>query len=568
MELKIIPSASNLYPLRGLLIHGSTVTSWLDDMQRLNLKLAEVQVYAIPDLVANSVWGCFVLFKGDFPKLDHCRHEFVQGGSQNFFISERADIFPAVTKTELDKLFPEHPHIMHPHFGMVELTEEVDFSKLILTPDAQQVNVTKPFASIKIPSQVRTFQVQPLSPEQVMESLSENVFPKHESLPDKPLNFFEKAKLSFYDTFLFKKDESGKESISKPTALGSFFKKLFGKGAAWENVQEDFEDLEKRNRKAFDKLMDLLKNNPEEALKYAIPLDENNSSRGGMSPSARFELSKRWADFSLFGKAQSGGSGGAIDFGDNFFALQNQYRATAEQLIANKEHEKAAFIYMKLLKQYDKAADTMELGNHFQEAAAIHLKHTLNKKKAAQCYEKGNMVREAIDLYKELRENEKVGDLYMTLNNKTAANEFYQRVVADFTNTNQFVKASLVYRNKMFDALAGQALLLDGWKKNADAVNCLNMFFANIPDKEKHQQAVTEIYQKNVNDSNNEGFLQVIKNEYSRVPDLQEMLREMAFEIVSSKVNQNARIVEELKHFNPENKELVKDTIRFKLKKK
>lgn len=63
-------------------------------------------------------------------------------------------------------------------------------------------------------------------------------------------------------------------------------------------MQQDYEDLERRNQKLVDKFLDLLRNNPAEALKYAIPLDENGSVRGGNNSS--FTLSRRWFDFLYF----------------------------------------------------------------------------------------------------------------------------------------------------------------------------------------------------------------------------------------------------------------------------
>jgi hypothetical protein len=388
-----------------------------------------------------------------------------------------------------------------------------------------------------------------------------------EPLKDKPLNPLEKVKLSVYKA-LFKKAESDNGGTTRPTGFASFLKGLFNFDKGWQKIENEFEDLEKRNQDELQKLMDLLKKNPEEGLKYAIPLDAGGTSRGGTEPSGRFELSKRWSNFSLFGNnGMFKGGGGAIDLGNDFYTLQNQYRATAEELIKQKEYEKAAFMYMKLLKEYAKAADTMELGKHYQEAATIHLKHTGNKVKAAQCYEKGNMIQEAIGIYKELNENEKVGDLYMTIDNKAIAMEYYGKVVEQFKEKNQYVKAALLCRNKMFDAGAGQSLLRQGWKKNLDAVNCLNLYFANIPDDDKLHDAVADIYKNDVNDYNSELFLQVMRNEYQRKNNLQETLREMAFEIVAGRIAANPQIAAELKHFNPRNKDLMKDMLRFKLKK-
>jgi hypothetical protein len=64
----------------------------------------------------------------------------------------------------------------------------------------------------------------------------------------------------------------------------------------WVNgLQQDFEELERRNQKHLDRLMKLFKNNPLEALKYKIPLDNEGYQEGRMG---QLTLSKRWMDFS------------------------------------------------------------------------------------------------------------------------------------------------------------------------------------------------------------------------------------------------------------------------------
>ena len=67
-----------------------------------------------------------------------------------------------------------------------------------------------------------------------------------------------------------------------------------------EDWQKDYENLAERNQNQLDKLLKMLNDNPEEALKYAIPLDPNNSSRGGAQ--GGFTLNKRWGAFEFGGE--------------------------------------------------------------------------------------------------------------------------------------------------------------------------------------------------------------------------------------------------------------------------
>jgi tetratricopeptide (TPR) repeat protein len=571
MELTLRPHHKNTFPLRGLLIRHASVATWIKELQHLQVSLPEISIYPVPNLAPNTIWGCLVTFGADIGKAQAGRHELCQAVSDNLFIPEKSALYPVLTDAEMQKLFASGKHIIHPEFGVVELTETLNILALVNPPVLKPVAVTRPHAPVFIPKTIRGFQVHTIPPEEVLKNLSENIFPRHEKLKDKPLNVLEKARLGLYRMiFSKKKDESAGNTVDgavEKTGLGakleSFFDKLFPSNNKWNRLQQDFEDLEDRNRKQIDKLMDLLKNNPDEALKYAIPLDPGQSTRGGEA--SQLDLSKRWLDFSLFSSSGRGSGSGAINLGDHFYQLQNQYNATAEELLKKNEYQKAAFVYMKLLKNYSKAAEALEAGKYYQEAATVYLKHAGNKRRAAECYEKGNMITDAIGLYKELSENEKVGDLYMSISNRPEAMAHYEKVVSHYKTRNQYVKASLLCRNKMNDGAAAQSLLLEGWKTNKDAVNCLNNYFSGIADAEQLGREINAIYAHDVNEQNRENFLSVIQHEFNKKSELREPLQDMAYEIVAAQIAVNPSIASALRHFNPNNKELMKDTLRFKL---
>lgn len=587
MKLSIKPSHKNTYPLGGILIKNTSAQAWLREIQSLNIHLSAVQIYPIPGTVANSVWGCLIISsqKIDVQKIG--KNEACQIVHPNLLIPEKTALYPAITSIEIEKLFSSARHIMHPEFGLAELTEELNAEELIAQPQKKNIDISIPEKNIFIPGQIKSFQVHTLSPEEILKELEDNGFPKNEGLKDYPLDIFEKAKLSFYQMALGKRtDENanirgGADSelgwLGKSIGfVGGLFLGLTGallvgagalaftllKGGGWsEEMSGDFKDLEERNKNKLDKLLELLKNNPEEGLKYAIPLDSDGTSRGGFG--GEFNFFKRWFDFSLFGSSGvSSGSGASAD-ADSFFKLQNQYRETAEELVRQKEYKKAAFIYMKLLKDYNKAADVLEEGKLYKEAATVYLKYLNNKLKAAQCYEKGNMIDNAIELYIELNENEKVGDLYLIINKRKEADVYFNKVADAYKASNQFVKASLVYKYKMQQPDLGQESLLHGWRLNADAFNCLNNYFSNIKDIKELKQSIGTIYEHEVWPKNREVFLKVIDYEFARNNELADYLKEIAYEIVAAQVGVNPAIVSELKKYNPADKELMKDTIRY-----
>jgi tetratricopeptide (TPR) repeat protein len=572
MELKIIPSDKNMFPLRGMLIRGESFVYWMKELQFLGVARSEVQIYGIPNLQPNTIWGCFVLFNTTIDKHKAGRHELVQAVSTNLFISERTTLSPALPLHEVDKLFNSNKHIIHPEFGFVELESEIDFKELLIDPILKSAPITKPVRSAFVPKTIRSFQVHSVPPEEIMKNMAEKMFPEQKKM-EGPLSVGEKLKLGLY-RMLFRrtKDPEGKghgTSATTPTGLAGYLEKLLNKirpGKSMEKMQAEFENLEERNKKQVDRLIDLFKNNPDEALKYAVPLDNEGVSRGGIR-SAPFDLSMRWFNFSLFGNSGAPAAGYTIDLGDHFHTLNAQYRATATELANKGEYQKAAFIYMKLLKDYFSAAEVLAKGKFYKEAATVYYKHASAKSKAAECYEKANMIDDAIAVHKELNNHEKVGDLYMQVSNRKEAFIHYEKVIDDYKRNTQYIKAAVIYREKMNAPQLAQRMLKDGWKDGKDAVNCLSMYFASIPDKDLLRKEIETVYKDEVDFRNREKFLSVLKNEFARGNELRERVRDIAYEVVAAHVKTEPSIVSELKAFVPGNKEFVKDALRFKFMK-
>ena len=262
--------------------------------------------------------------------------------------------------------------------------------------------------------------------------------------------------------------------------------------------------------------------------------------------------------------------GGRHGVGGNFYVetslfdrIRNKYEELAQKYIDEKDYKKAARVYMNLLRDNYRGAKTLENGSFYNEAAVIYLKKLKNKSEAANCYEKAKQYRKAIDLYKELEQKEKVGDLYRKINDVKNANTYYQMVVDDYISNNQMVKGSLIYRKKMELPEEAQKILLKGWEENLDAFNCLNNYFANIFEVKKLDHEIQELYQKTPSDKKIT-YLEAMKHEFKKDEKLQSTTRNIAYEIIAEKVATHSEIVNELKHFNPDDEVILKDISRYK----
>ncbi len=567
MKLSVQPYRSNSYPTGGVFVRGAALAGWLQAIQELGLLLQTVNIYPLPGNTANSTWGCLVELPANTTKTEPGKHIFCQLAGGLIFMPPFAVLHPVMAQDELQKLLKDRRYAFHPETGWVLLEAPLDISKYLLLPPPEDVMVRQPAKTIPVPMQVKSFQVKQPEPDKVLQSMDENMFPEQEELKDKPLGIVDKIKLSLLRTLFAPSGDDKKYTTSKGTERKPWLEKLGnflgGKkiDALAGKLQQQYEDLEQRNQKTMDKLMDMFKNNPDEALKYAIPIDEEGTGRGGNE--AAFDLSKRWGNFSLFGNTSSG-SGGAILGDSHLRRLINQYHDTATELKKRKEFEKAAFVYLKLLKNPHQAAKTLEEGNLYGEAAAIYLKHCNNMADAAACYERGRMTMQAIDLYKQLNEDEKVGDLYISINDKKNAHYHYGKVAGVYEGNQQYVKAALLYKNKMTQTEKAQQLLLQGWRRGADANNCLGNYFANIPAEQDLLKAIDAVYKDETNEQNEVYFLQVIQQEHTRNTASEELTREIAYEIIARQAIHKPDILSELKAFNKTDKHLVKDVLKYK----
>jgi hypothetical protein len=568
MKLNVKPYRSNSYPTGGVFVRGAALKHWVQAIQELGLSPETVNIYPLPGSTANSVWGCLLELPANAGRIDTGKHIFCQVAAGLVFLPPFAVLNPVMTQEELHKLLKGERYAFHPETGWVLLPQPLDIGKHLLLPPPIAAEIRQPAKPVFVPVQVKSFQVRQPEPEQVLEAMDKNLFPEKQDLADKPLSIVEKIKLSLLRSLFMPSGKEKKYSTAGGTERKPWLEKLAGflpgskaLDALADKLQQHFEDLEKRNQKMMDKLLDMFKNNPDEALKYAIPVDEGGTGRGGHE--AAFDLSKRWGDFSLFGNTRAG-SGSAVLGDSHMRRLVNQYTETAEALKKRKEYEKAAFVYLKLLKNPQQAAKALEEGNLYGEAAAIYLKHCKDVASAAACYERGRMTMQAIDLYKQLNEEEKVGDLYISINDKKNAFYHYGKVADRYEGAFQFVKASLLYKNKMANTEKAQQLLLQGWRAGSDANNCLGNYFANIPAELDVTKAIDTIYKDEVNAQNEAKFLLVIQQEHARNKAAEAITREIAYEIIARQAVENPGIVSELKAFNKADKHLIKDVLKYK----
>lgn len=272
----------------------------------------------------------------------------------------------------------------------------------------------------------------------------------------------------------------------------------------------------------------------------------------------------------LFNKKTNGdiaGSNGGVVIlrNDIFDKITQQYEKLAQSYIEKKDFSRAAYIYLKLLKSPQRAADTLYDGKQYLNAAHVYQHICKNKRRAAESFEAAKVYSTAIDLYKEMNEDEKVGDLYMLMNERSKAEPFYQNVITKYTSKEQFVKASLIYKQKLQDPHMAQQLLLRGWQQDKDALNCINNYFSNIQDLDLLKQSIQQIYTNHTPTHLKAKFLDALKHEHDKHVELEEPTKEIAYQIIAELMKNKPSILKDLVHFTKNDKQVLSDIMQYRL---
>ncbi|HCN48143.1 MAG TPA: hypothetical protein DIT10_03465 [Chryseobacterium sp.] len=168
MELRIKPFPKNKYPRKGLLIKGSSPLVWLQEMEMLGISLDEVMSYAVPADSPNTLYGCFLVFHDHAPQ-EIGRNAYFQCVDDRLFIPENTAFYPKINPEDWQQL-DSHFIVMHPEFGLVKLSEEIDWMSLIEEPGNIEETIRKPLNGVFIPQKIESYTVE-MDDDKVMQTL-------------------------------------------------------------------------------------------------------------------------------------------------------------------------------------------------------------------------------------------------------------------------------------------------------------------------------------------------------------------------------------------------------------
>ncbi|TGD79547.1 hypothetical protein [Hymenobacter wooponensis] len=571
-------------------LRGSDPGAWLREIGSWNVAPTELSCYVVPEsLQSVQAAGLLVIGQTGATWAAGCLEPY--GVEANcLYVPLHARLWPATTPEELQKALLWPRQLFHPTIGLVGFadTDVLDLVSLLDCPAPRTADWS--WAQPGLPLRPTLQQVRAAMPtaEEVIQSFQESVGTTPLAQLPGPKSEQDSAAQNLLDSIsrgLLKAALPALQGLAGVGAgLGAVLGGLFslapgGLGNSTpcgpnspsplqrlENwMTQHLADLEKKREGEIERLLALFSENPEEALKYAIPLGGKYENRGAAPPSARLGTRSTLFDLSRLG------GGGRVDVW-NVDAYQSQltdqYHQAAKQELAAGRFKKAAYIYAHLLGSYYQAAKALEQGGYFREAAVLYKDHLKDLSAAAGCLERGGLLLEAAELYVHLEKHEKAGDLYQQLGQSKQAAVQFERSVALALDVQNHTEAARLLHDKLSRPDRALTTLLQGWHSTTRPEACLENYLHLLArqDPQLLSQQVRPLFDNHTLPAKRPQFLQVLAtiSEAYPSPELLHNSREVAYEVISQEASAGVLTnLPLLKKFLPDDRLIASDCGRF-----
>jgi len=493
VELRLERTDRAIRPACAYLLSGHDAGGWLAEMTRWSVPLADARVYVLPRSRSDirPAGALVVLPTGVSPAVSQRLLPYGRFG-RNLLLPVDARLAPAVAPEELAALVPHHCCVFHPAIGLVgfEEADALRAHQLLSAPPtsveawdrAQAGTAGIELQSISaLPAPSATEIIEQVRREIGAESIA--------SLgPSKDEQFSSHAGRAAGRVLHGELKVIGGLAKAVRAMIGArggrldeFIRHV---GQAMEDIRRA---LQEERYRQIARLLHLLERSLDAGIRFALPLD-GKLARGMAPPSAK--LHRRNTNFNLqrLGGGEPADSWAVPD--DVRQRLKELYRQAADREIALGRFRRAAYIYAHLLADYHSAANVLVQGRHFREAAVLYKEYLHNPGQAAKCLEAGGLLAEAIEIYWEMQEFEKAGDLYATMGNADAAAAAYQRAVDKCLKSKDHLRAAWLLEYRIQAPDEALEILWNAWPVSPQAPSCLKEHFSLLARQGRHADAL------------------------------------------------------------------------------
>ncbi len=255
---------------------------------------------------------------------------------------------------------------------------------------------------------------------------------------------------------------------------------------AKNQMQQWSEALEARRNASVNRLLEMLAKNPDDGLRYAIPMSDVDALRG-MGKASSELVPRDW-------RSVGSGGGDAWSLNADLRArLLSQYTQLALRELKAGQFERAAFIYAHLIGDYSSAANALEQGKLYRSAAVIYRDRLGHPKKAAELFRLAGDFDETLILYKNTRMHLEAGDLYRELDQNEKAVEAYRCHVEDCFSRSRWCDAADTLVGKLDATEEALVMLQRNWPFGHQGEVCIEKTMSILSKAARHDDAMQQI---------------------------------------------------------------------------
>ena len=549
---------------RGCILPGAP-SQWLSAIEAWALDLSALSLYPLPGLQPDSLWGALLLWPegASPPSLALVPGQaWVYSLGERLYHPEGSAIFPPLAEAELPGLLGSGRYFLHPVLGLVALEQALPWSALWQAPKVDYPAYQKPSSPPPYPSgELKAYSFKWAEGHDPMTQLLGS---PPQSLPPS-LSPEERRKLDYYRQIF-------EGNASEGGFWGQTWQKLqqlfYGGGDSEQlaAMRQEYEALKaKAQQNPVDQLLKLLRDNPQEGLKYA-PDFETGLGRGPDNPSTNaWQLGRLREGFDLLGGSgrKSYGQGASLE-ADEAARLRQAYRATAEQLRQAGDYEKAAFVYLRLLKEPYLAISVLQDGKLYAQIALIYRDQLHSPLSAAEYFVKAKLYAEALPLYRAHKRELEAGDVCRLLGLDEEAKAHFEQAIAEKKANTRFFEAGDLARSRLDNLELARSLYLEGWHKAQarQRNDCLEAYLRSFEAQDWPTVAQALLEETRLEDSLS--LTEVLHRCQSSQPQIP--LRPLAYRLISRYASQNTALLSYLPRFSPQDEPfLLRDVAKHKL---
>jgi len=498
-QLRLRRAGKPIRPAGAWLIPGGGTAQWLVQLVSSGINTDKVRLYVLPSAVDDRASSGLLVVPNEGQRPRQVPSRWLPYGRQSkrLWLPVDATLDPPIGDLELAELISggDAELIFHPAIGLVacDARQALGVHDLLAAapPRSASWNAARPgiaFAERLISVTPET----PLDADQVLEESRHDIGRDAAEINNLPPSSEEPS-----TQLLPRAGQSLKSALAHMIAFLTKMAPHTGTARTWIDDLEDWANrtlagqrrdlFAARNREIL-RLLQLLKNAPDEGLRFALPLT-NVPHRGSVPPSTR--LSQRQIEY---GATLGSGPADAWRLTQEMRRrLEQQYRELANRELHLGRFGRAAYIFADLLGDFSSAAAALRQGGQYRAAAAVYRERLGQRAQAAQCLEQGGLWNEAIAIYQELEAWETVGDLYAKLDQPNEAQIAYRREAQRRHSAGDRLAAARLLEGKLHAPEEARAELEDGWPDSRQAAECFDALFEFFARHSRHADARSKI---------------------------------------------------------------------------